>query len=264
MKSDAIVLIVDDSPTNIKIVAECLKQHYRLKVASSGEQCLLLAKSMPQPDVILLDIEMPGMSGYEACEALKKDHVTENIPVIFVTGRQGDDDEEKGLSLGAVDYITKPINPAIVLARTKTQVVIKQQRDALQKMALHDQLTGLYNRHYLLDISSKKLAHCARHNYDISVLMVDIDYFKKINDTHGHLFGDEVIKHVATVLNSQNRVEDVVARFGGEEFVVLLDHCDINDALIKADKIRLAVAKDTPNNIAVTISIGVAHFDNKY
>lgn len=263
MKSDAIVLIVDDSPTNIKIVAECLKAHYRLKVASSGEQCLLLAKKMPQPDVILLDIEMPGMNGYETCEALKKDHMTENIPVVFVTGRQGDEDEEKGLSLGAVDYITKPIHPAIVLARTKTQVIIKQQRDALQQMALHDQLTGLYNRHYLLDISNKKLANCTRHNNALSVLMIDIDHFKKINDIHGHLVGDEVIKHVATILNSQNRAEDVVARFGGEEFVIVLEHCDINDALIKADKIRLAVAEGTPNDIAVTISIGVAQFDNK-
>ncbi len=263
MKSDAIVLIVDDSPTNIKIVAECLKEHYRLKVASSGEQCLLLAKKMPQPDAILLDIEMPGMNGYETCEALKKDHMTENIPVVFVTGRQGDEDEEKGLSLGAVDYITKPIHPAIVLARTKTQVIIKQQRDALQQMALHDQLTGLYNRHYLLDISNKKLANSARHNNDLSVLMIDIDHFKKINDIHGHLIGDEVIKHVATILDSQNRAEDVVARFGGEEFVIVLEHCDINDALIKADKIRLAVAEGTPNDIAVTISIGVAQFDNK-
>ncbi len=263
MKSDAIVLIVDDSPTNIKIVAECLKEHYRLKVASSGEQCLLLAKKKPQPDVILLDIEMPGMNGYETCEALKKDQVTENIPVVFVTGRQSDKDEEKGLSLGAVDYITKPIHPAIVLARTKTQIIIKQQRDALQKMALHDQLTGLYNRHYLLDIADKKLANCARHNYDISVLMIDIDHFKKINDAHGHSMGDEVIKHVATILNSQSRTEDVVARFGGEEFVIILDHCNIDDALIKADKIRLAVAETAPNNIAVTISIGVANLDNK-
>ena len=263
MKSDAIVLIVDDSPTNIKIIAACLKQHYRLKIATSGEQCLLLAKNMPQPDVILLDIEMPGMNGYDTCEALKKDHTTESIPVVFITGRQGDEDEEKGFSLGAVDYITKPIYPAIVLARTKTQVIIKQQRDALQQMALHDQLTGLYNRHYLLDIANKKIANCLRHKYDISVLMIDIDHFKKINDTHGHSIGDDVIKHVAGVLSSQNRAEDVVARFGGEEFVVLLDHCPIDDAMIKAEKIRKAVAEATLNNIPVTISIGVAHLDKQ-
>ncbi|MDX2367710.1 MAG: diguanylate cyclase [Colwellia sp.] len=262
MKSDAIVLIVDDSPTNIKIVAACLKQHYRLKVATSGEQCLLLAKNMPQPDVILLDIEMPGMNGYDTCEALKKDNTTENIPVIFVTGRQGNEDEEKGLSLGAVDYITKPIHPAIVLARTKTQVIIKQQRDALQQIALHDQLTGLYNRHYLLDIADKKIANSLRHKYDLSVLMIDIDHFKKINDTHGHPIGDDVIKHVADILKSQNRTEDVVTRFGGEEFVVLLDHCSIGDAIIKAEEIRKVVAEATPNNIPVTISIGVAHLDN--
>jgi len=263
MKSDAIVLIVDDSPTNIKVVAECLKQHYRLKIASGGEQCLLLAKSTPQPDVILLDIEMPGMNGYDTCKALKKNHITENIPVIFVTGRQSDEDEEKGLSLGAVDYITKPIHPAIVLARTNTQIIIKQQRDALQKMALHDQLTGLYNRHYLLDIADKKLANCARHNYNLSVMMIDIDHFKEINDTHGHSIGDEVIKHVANILGSQSRAEDVVARFGGEEFVIILEQCDIDDALIKANKIRVAVAEGKPNDIEVTISIGVAHLDNK-
>ena len=156
MKSDAIVLIVDDSPINIKIIAACLNSHYRLKFAQNGEQCLLLARSVPQPDIILLDINMPGLNGYDTCKALKKDSRTSGIAVVFVTDLTSDVDEEKGFSLGAVDYITKPISPSIVVARTKTQITIKQQRDELQKLALYDQLTGLYNRHHLLDIADKK------------------------------------------------------------------------------------------------------------
>ncbi len=258
MKSDAIVLIVDDSATNIQIAAACLKKHYRLKVATSGEQCLLLAQESPQPDLILLDIEMPGMDGYETCKALKNNHNTANIPVIFITGKQGDGDEEKGLTIGAVDYITKPIQPAIVVARVNTHILIKQQRDALTQMALHDQLTGLYNRHYLLDIAEKKVSEGRRHNYDVSLLMIDIDHFKQVNDTYGHPAGDSVIKHVANIL-IESRTEDVVARFGGEEFVIVLDHCASDNALIRAEKIREAVANSPINDISVTISIGVAH-----
>lgn len=262
MKSDAIVLIVDDSPINIKIIAACLNSHYRLKFAQNGEQCLLLARSVPQPDIILLDINMPGLNGYDTCKALKKDSRTSGIAVVFVTDLTSDVDEEKGFSLGAVDYITKPISPSIVVARTKTQITIKQQRDELQKLALYDQLTGLYNRHHLLDIADKKIANNLRHKYDISVLMIDIDFFKNINDTYGHSIGDDVIRRVADILDSQGRKEDIVVRFGGEEFVMLLDHCSMDDAMIKAEKIKNVVAQASICDIPVTISIGVADIEN--
>jgi len=137
MNNKPLILIVDDSPTNIQLLAACLKNDYRLKIATSGEQCLQLINDNIQPDLILLDVEMPGLNGYQVCEKLKEKDSTSSIPIIFVTGRQGDDDETKGLMLGAVDYITKPIRPAIVVARVKTHITLKLQHDKLISMAIN-------------------------------------------------------------------------------------------------------------------------------
>lgn len=258
MSKNELVLIVDDSPTNLKILASCIKHLYQLKVAINGDQCIEIAKQHPQPDLILLDVEMPGMNGYEVCEKLKSNPETENIPIIFVTGLQGEKDEERGLSLGAVDYITKPVRPAIVVARVKTHLTIKLQQDKLNRMAFHDQLTNLYNRHFLMDVANQKVARAKRHNYALWVLMIDIDHFKSINDTHGHAVGDEVLKAVAEALVQDNRNEDLAARFGGEEFVVVFDPCEDEDAFNKSVRILDAIESLQPKGINVTISIGMA------
>ena len=172
-------------------------------------------------------------------------------------------EEEKGLEIGAVDYITKPISPAIVAARVKTHVTLKLQHDKLQNMAMHDQLTGLYNRYFLLADANHKVSKSKRHNYELSVLMMDIDHFKAINDTHGHAVGDDVLKAVADSLSSEKRKEDVLARFGGEEFVLLLDHCNVIEAEIKAEKLRAAIQALQPENLDITVSIGVAQLNSK-
>jgi len=258
MPEKALVLIIDDSPTNLQVLAACLKEEHRVKVATNGEQCIKIAESENHPDLILLDVEMPGMNGYEVCKRLKSSSKTSDIPIIFVTGLQGDKDEEKGLALGAVDYITKPIRPAIVIARVRTHVTLKLQRDKLNKMAFFDQLTGLYNRHYLIDMATKKVSRALRHHYDLWVLMIDIDHFKNINDTHGHPMGDAILKLVAEVLRLDNRSEDIAARFGGEEFVMLFDPCNAKDALMKAERIRHKIEVLKPHDITVTISIGLA------
>ncbi|GLS91121.1 diguanylate cyclase response regulator [Psychromonas marina] len=258
MSEKALVLIVDDSPTNLQVLASCVKNCHRIKVATSGEQCLQIAQASPQPDLILLDVEMPGMNGYEVCEQLKASSLTASIPVIFVTALQGDEDERRGLELGAVDYITKPIRPAIVIARVNTHITLKLQRDKLNKMAFYDQLTGLYNRHYLIDVATKKVARSLRHHYDLWVLMIDIDHFKQINDNYGHPMGDDILKKVAEVLVLDNRTEDLAARFGGEEFVVMFDPSDDSDAVIKAQRILKKISKLKPHNISVTVSIGMA------
>ena len=263
MSDKALVLIVDDSPTNLQVLAACVKDNHRIKVATNGLQCLQIAQADPQPDLILLDVEMPGMNGYEVCQKLKSSQETAEIPVIFVTGLQGDKDEEKGLALGAVDYITKPIRPAIVIARVKTHITLKLQRDKLNKMAFFDQLTGLYNRHYLIDMATKKVARAMRHGYDLWVLMIDIDHFKSINDTHGHPMGDEILKQVAAMLTLDNRSEDIAARFGGEEFVIIFDPCNKADALLKADRIRKKIEQLNPHEITVTVSIGMAKLEEK-
>lgn len=258
MSKSELVLIVDDSPTNLKILASCIKDLHHLKVAINGEQCIEIAKQYPQPDLILLDVEMPGMNGYEVCEKLKSMPETASIPIIFVTGLQGEKDEEKGLSLGAVDYITKPVRPAIVVARVKTHLTIKLQQDKLNEMAFKDQLTGLYNRRYLMDVANQKVARAKRHDYDLWVLMMDIDHFKSINDAYGHAVGDDVLQSVAGVLAQDSRDEDISARIGGEEFVVVFDPCSDEDAFNKAVRILDAVESLNPSNIHVTISIGMA------
>ncbi|PCJ29636.1 MAG: diguanylate cyclase response regulator [Moraxellaceae bacterium] len=258
MEDKPIVLVVDDSPPNIQVLANCLKDLYQVKVAIDGSRCLLLAQTTPPPDIILLDIVMPGLDGYEVCDRLKSDPDTRHIPVIFVTAKDHDEDEEKGLECGAVDYITKPIRPAIVVARVKTHITLKQQRDKLEELALKDQLTGLYNRHYLLEVAYRKVSRAIRHQSPLSVLMLDIDFFKKINDQYGHGVGDAVLREVSGALSGEVRLEDVIARFGGEEFVIVFDSCGVNAAQIKAQKLVEAVARLKPAGIAVTISVGVA------
>jgi len=256
-----IVLIVDDVPSNAMILAACLKDDYKIKVAKSGQQCLDIVATGKQPDLILLDIEMPGLSGYDVCEKLQQEVNTKQIPIIFVTGRDDDLDQEKGLGLGAVDYIIKPFRSAIVVARVKTHITLKQQRDKLLSLAMQDQLTGLYNRHYLMQISKQKMAQALRHKEPLSLLMIDVDNFKAVNDNHGHDVGDEVLMVIANTLLRETRTEDIVARFGGEEFIILLDHCDLDFAIKKAEMLLEKVALAKPNNITVTVSIGVTEYD---
>lgn len=258
MAEQATVLLVDDTRTNIQLLAGCLKSQYRLKIAMDGQRCIELAQNPPLPDLILLDVIMPKMDGYQVCRELKSNPITQHIPIIFVTGRDSDEDEEFGLQLGAVDYITKPIRPAIVTARVATQIKLKYQSDKLRTMALHDQLTQLYNRHFLIESANSKLAHVERHGNALSVMMMDIDFFKHINDQFGHQAGDEVLKSIADLLKEHSRKEDVVARFGGEEFVILLEHCALNSAMEKAELLRESIEALMPSGIPVTASFGVA------
>jgi len=257
----AIVLIVDDSRTNVQILSACLQDSYLLKTAACGEECLQLAKELPLPDLILLDIEMPGLSGYQVFQQLKTSEETASIPVIFVTGKQADNDEEYGFKLGAVDYISKPFRPSVVAARVNTHITLKRQRDKLEMMALHDQLTGLYNRYYLMQVANHKITRSLRHNYPLCVLMMDVDHFKSINDNFGHLKGDAILKAIAARLVESSRQEDVVARFGGEEFLILLDQCKQSDAISKAEEFRKEIETLQPEGVHVTISAGVAELN---
>jgi diguanylate cyclase (GGDEF)-like protein len=256
------VLIVDDAPSNIRVMAAVLQEQHRVKTAMSGQQCIEMAIKY-KPDLILLDIEMPGLSGYQVCEELKSMDETRDIPIIFVTGRVNIEDEEMGLRIGAVDYITKPIRPVILSARVDTHVTLKRQQDRLIKMAMHDQLTGLFNRHYMLEIVGQKLARARRHKTPLTVMLIDIDHFKQINDTHGHIVGDQILEHVGQFLFEQCRVEDTVARFGGEEFVVLMEPCGLNQAHYKAELMRDELSRLTPLDIDLTVSIGIAELNDE-
>lgn len=263
MNKQARVLIVDDTVTTVSILTACLQDTYQLAIAVDGEQCLALAKQIPQPDLILLDIEMPGINGYETSRQLKADPTTVNIPIIFITARLDVKDEEKGFSLGAVDYITKPLHAPIVAARVKTHITLKKQKDILERMALHDQLTDLYNRHFLLTAAKKKISAAQRHQIPISIMMIDIDHFKSINDKYGHQAGDAVLQNIAKIFKKEYRDEDIAARYGGEEFVIFLSHCDLNSAKIKAERLRKKVEKLTPLGIDISISIGLCQLENE-
>ena len=258
MKDKATLLVVDDSPSNLQLLAHVLKEDYFIKVANNGAKALEIARGFPKPDLILLDVIMPEMDGYQVCKELKSDDTLKDIPVIFITGKSESEDEEYGLSIGAADYITKPIRPAIVNVRVKNQITIRRQHKQLQDMAMHDPLTGLYNRYYLIDQFPKRLSRVRRHGHPLSLIMVDIDHFKSINDTRGHKAGDQVIKDVANTLVACSRKEDIVVRFGGEEFLAVLEYCDTDGAMQIAEKMRTQVESIKLDNVSVTASFGIA------
>lgn len=200
---------------------------------------------------------MPEMDGYQVCLVIKENHNTKDIPVIFITAKDDEADEERGLLLGAVDYIAKPLRPAIALARVKTHITLKLQYDRITELAVRDQLTQLHNRHYLLDEVERKLSYLKRHDTEMSLLMIDIDKFKTINDSYGHAVGDSVLVKVAQKLSCSARKEDIVSRFGGEEFVFVLDGCDLESASQKATELLQEIEMLNPDGIPVTVSMGV-------
>jgi len=254
-----IILIVDDAPANVQILSLMFQRLYKVKVATSGAKCIEIANTQPQPNLILLDVLMPEMDGFETCKRLKMDHATSDIPIIFVTGLHEAHDEEQGLKMGAADYIRKPVREAVALARINTHITLHQQRKRLEELALHDQLTGLYNRHYLLEVAQQKVASAIRHDNALSLLMVDVDHFKQINDTHGHQVGDIVLSQLGDFLSNQHRKEDLIAvRFGGEEFVILLENCNLEQATKKAEKLRVDIESMKPAELSITASIGIA------
>jgi len=220
----ASILVVDDERLNRNLLAELLRHEYRVLLAKDGPGALRLARQEAgqQPSLILLDVSMPGMDGYQVIRHLKADDHTAHIPVMFITAQDEVADEELGLQLGAADYIHKPIRPAIVSARVRNLVNLARQKQALQQMAHHDGLTGLANRRLFDQALERACRRAARSQIPIGVAMIDIDHFKQYNDRFGHLRGDEALRSVADALaRHANRPDDLAARYGGEEFVLL-------------------------------------------
>ncbi|MGB0681252.1 MAG: diguanylate cyclase domain-containing protein [Magnetovibrionaceae bacterium] len=241
--AQATILIVDDETTNIEILAESLGDDYDLLVATSGKDCLDIAAAQT-PDLILLDIMMPMMDGFEVCRILKEDPVTRPIPVIFVTAMTSVDQEAKGLEIGAIDYITKPVSPPVVVARVRNHLELKRIRDELENLAATDGLTGIPNRRTFDQHLAKEVARANRSGDPLSVLLLDVDFFKPFNDTYGHGTGDICLRKVAGVLTGAiGRAPDLAARVGGEEFACLLPECDQDGAQEVAERIRLNIQK---------------------
>jgi len=261
-KKEYTILITDDEKSNLLVLGEILSPRYNILTAKNGIRALELAKEHT-PDLILLDVLMPDMSGFEVIAKLKEFDATSKIPVIFITGLDNADSEEKGLSLGAVDYIIKPFNKAIVKARVNAHIKIIDQMRIIEHIGLSDPLTKLANRRGFDKRLNDEWHRALRQRQPLSVFMLDIDWFKNYNDAYGHPQGDLALQAVAdTLLQGLKRSSDFVARWGGEEFVGLLPNLDSHGACEVAEQIRKNIASypiPTDNGVitALTVSIGI-------
>ncbi|MCL4756710.1 MAG: diguanylate cyclase [Rhodocyclaceae bacterium] len=263
-KEPATILVVDDVPGDLRLMVEALKDRYRVKVATSGTRALELAAGPDQPDLILLDVVMPELDGYEVCRRLKEEPATRSIPVIFISVQDDIHDEAFGLGLGAIDYIIKPIRPPIVRARVRNHVALKRSLDLLARMTTIDHLTGIHNRRGFDEYLNVEWHRAVRTGEQISLIAIDIDHFKAYNDHYGHPSGDRCLAAVASALRSSaTRLTDLVARCGGEEFGCILPATDPDGALsIAEDMLRkvadLAIAHErSPVGGQISISLGV-------
>ena len=258
------VLIIDDIEDDVRIIEKCLKPYgYEVLTAENGEKGLELAKS-EQPDVILLDIMMPGIDGYAVCEELRSDYSTRDIPIIFVSAKVEPPDIIEGFQRGGDDYITKPFSLQELAARVNAAARIKERQDYLKMMSITDELTGLYNRRYLKERLWEEVERARRYNYPISCLMIDVDRFKEINDTYGHQLGDKVLSELGRLLKNTTRVVDIVARYGGEEFLIVLPMTNLKGAQTLAERIRRNVELSRFGgelSLALTVSIGCAELN---
>jgi len=258
------LLVVDDQAVNIQALYRIFAPDHRVLMATSGAKALALCAQDP-PDLVLLDVVMPDMDGHEVCARLKADETTRNIPVIFVTSHTNAEEETRGLELGAIDFIAKPVNPAVVRARVKTHLTLKAQGDLLRQMVFIDGLTGVANRRCFDDRLKTEWRRAARDGAPLALLMLDVDHFKRFNDRYGHQVGDECLRRVAcTIKSGLLRPGDLVARYGGEEFACILPGTDFEGALAVGAGIEHIVRglqiehADSDVSGTVTVSIGVS------
>ena len=258
------ILVIDDDTIFTETIGILFDQELSVISAETGEEGIAIAQS-ELPDLILLDIRMPDMDGYETCRQLQANPETAAIPIIFLTIKNDSINEAMGLELGAIDYIAKPIVPQIIKARVKNHLTQKRQRDELENLSVIDALTGIANRRRLEEYLETEWRRAARNKYAISLMMIDIDNFKSFNDTYGHQAGDDCLRHVANAIAaSPQRPSDLVARYGGEEFCVVLPDTPKDPALDMAERVRenvknLAIVhSDSPEYEVVTVSVGVA------
>jgi diguanylate cyclase (GGDEF)-like protein len=281
-----LILIVEDTIRNIQVIGSIFKKEdFKIAVTTSSKEALSIVNEI-NPDIILLDIMMPEMDGYEVCNRLKASDKTKDIPVIFLTAKGDPDSIIKGFNVGAIDYISKPFNRAELLSRVQNHLEIKRSREViakiaeerknllmeleqkneeLERLAVTDSLTGMYNHKYIIDRLSQEVAKAKRYQIELSIVMFDIDHFKNINDTYGHQVGDDVLFKVTSTIKSRIRETDIAGRFGEEEFLVILPNINLDNSCIVAEKIRACIQdlKWKHDKLQVTISGGVAGFSGE-
>ena len=258
------IMLVDDSVANIRFLNSALQDMGEVYFATSGQAAIAMAREKG-PDLILLDVEMPKMDGYEVCRILKSDPVLARSAVIFVTGHSGAEYEIRALDAGAVDFITKPLNPPVVRARVNTHLTLKAQSDILRQQASLDGLTGVYNRRLFDQRLAEECRRHRRYGVPLALLMADVDRFKLYNDSYGHQAGDSCLQQVAaTLARNARRPGEMVARYGGEEFALILPANTLDEARKLGERLceqvrELAIPhRASPDTGIVTISIGGA------
>lgn len=259
------VLVIDDEESIHRLVVARLRSEgIEVTGELDGERGIERALQ-DTPDLILLDVGLPEMDGFEVCRKLKAHPTTRNIPVVFLTGEAATDAKVRGLDLGAVDYVTKPFDQIELRARVRAALRTKRLQDILEQQSFLDGLTGLWNRPYLDRRLESELNVALRYGRPLSLVMVDLDQFKEINDTHGHLFGDVVLQGVAEALRTYARSSDIVARYGGEEFAVLLTDTGLKAGAFVAERLRASVEtkrfETHGQPVTVTASFGLACSD---
>jgi len=275
---NSLILVVDDVSENLQLISLILeKRGYETTFATSGQQALERVESA-KPDLILLDFMMPQMNGLEVCEKIKANPELAEIPIIFLTASHEQQHLIQAFEKGAVDYITKPFSTPELLARVRTHLELKHTREHLKKLldkqaqltkklenlANTDPLTGVWNRRYFLNLCEREINRAYRYNRFFSLLILDLDHFKQINDIYGHAVGDEVLIAITIIVQSSIRKIDLLGRFGGEEFVVLLPETTLNVAVDMAEIIRNNLEKKVilaeEIEVRVTVSIGVSTY----
>jgi len=250
------VIVVDDDAAQRRLMVMRLEEdRFDVRAFATGEDCLAKAVDF-DPDVILLDINMPGLDGIETCRRLKQMPELQAVPVVFVTGQRDDDPTTvEALAAGGNDFMSKDASQPVMIARLSCQITIHRTQRQLRKLAMTDELTGLFSRRFLFDSLRRTVKAASRsHPGAVSCLLCDLDHFKTINDLQGHIAGDAVLREAAERIRQSTRESDIVGRFGGEEFIAILPDTTLDGALVVAEKIRASVEADC----ATTVSIGVA------
>jgi two-component system, cell cycle response regulator len=268
--SGARILVVDDSAVIRSVLRKHLvEQGYTVEEAVDGVAGLQACRDA-LPDVVLLDIEMPALDGHGVLTELQADPATKHIPVVFLTARTSTEDVVEGLRIGAHDYLRKPFEPSELIARVSAACRVKELEDELRRrnaeleeLSRTDPLTGLANRRHLQEHLTITAAIARRHDGSMSVLMIDVDHFKRVNDTYGHEVGDTVLREIAIRMGAACRTEDLLGRWGGEEFLLVAPATDVDGAAEVGERVRAAVSSspiDVPGGggVTVTVSIGAA------